>query len=72
MNDDTSLTIIEGKTQSIGAIRSDRPVWSLDLAIELWLDAKFKHTQSVRTQHDYDVTLQQFRAALWCVQESLL
>ncbi len=41
-----------------------RPTWSLDLAIELWLDAKEKHTHSTRTRHAYETTLAEFRAAL--------
>lgn len=41
-----------------------RPIWSLNLAIELWLDSKKKHTQSVRTHDAYKATLNVFRAAL--------
>ncbi len=41
-----------------------RPIWSVDLAIELWLDAKFKRSGSARTRQTYADTLNEFRAAL--------
>src|SRR5712692_17019 len=41
-----------------------RPLWSLDLAIELWLDAKFKRSSSMKTRKAYQDTLQEFRVVL--------
>src|SRR5437764_14679944 len=41
-----------------------RPIWSLDLAIDLWLDVKSKRTGSARTRQAYASTLKEFRAAL--------
>ena len=64
---DTALTIYTDATQAItspAAPDSYRPVWSVDLAIKQWLDAKHKHTQSLRTYETYANTLQEFRAAL--------
>ena len=60
------VTIYQDGSQEITtpAPPAARPVWSLDLAIELWLDAKFKRTSSDRTRHAYDVTLREFRDAL--------
>ena len=49
---------------TIPAPPAARPVWSLDLAIQLWLDAKFKRSGSDRTRRAYEVTLQEFRDAL--------
>ena len=39
-------------------------MWSVEIAIKQWLDAKHKHTQSQRTYETYENTLQEFRAAL--------
>ena len=65
MNDKTSLVIVDDVTQAIASPVSDpRPVWSVDLAIMQWLDAKQKRTQSVRTKETYESTLKEFRAAL--------
>ncbi len=37
---------------------------NLDLAISAWLDAKYRHSNSVKTLDAYSKTLQQFRAGL--------
>lgn len=65
MEESQSLVIIDDVTQAIGMHTPDpRPVWSVDLAIMQWLDAKQKRTQSARTKETYQKTLQEFREAL--------
>lgn len=65
MDDTRSLTIIDSDPRAIGARTQDfAPVWSVDLAIAQWLDAKEKRTQSARTRAAYAETLKAFRAAL--------
>jgi site-specific recombinase XerD len=54
----------EGEQSLTSPIADYRPIWSVDLAIKQWLDAKFKHTSSTRTIQAYASTLQEFRAAL--------
>src|SRR5712692_9748536 len=48
-----------------------RPVWELSLAIELWIDAKFKRSSSSKTRKAYQDTLQEFRAALQHIELDL-
>src|SRR5712692_9784838 len=65
MSDKTAITIYTGSDQAITLPAPDpRPIWSVDLAIRQWLDAKFKHSQSTRTKETYVQTLADFRAAL--------
>ncbi|MFL5624276.1 MAG: tyrosine-type recombinase/integrase [Ktedonobacteraceae bacterium] len=64
MNNEAAITSYTNTQALTSPITNTRPVWSVDLAIELWLDAKFKHSGSSRTRHAYEVTLQEFRAAL--------
>jgi site-specific recombinase XerD len=65
MTDETAMTLYTGVTQAITTPAPDpRPVWSVDLAIRQWLDAKQKRTQSTRTRDAYQETVQEFRAAL--------
>jgi site-specific recombinase XerD len=65
MDEAFALTTMNDVTQAITIhIPTTRPVWSVDLAIKQWLDAKQKRTQSQRTQETYETTLQEFRAAL--------
>jgi site-specific recombinase XerD len=66
MHDETAITIYADVTQAITSpsAADTRPVWSVDIAIKQWLDAKHKHTQSLRTYETYENTLQEFRAAL--------
>lgn len=62
---DTAITRYDNQAQALTSpIVNTKPVWSVDLAIELWLDAKFKHTGSTRTRQAYESTLSEFRAAL--------
>src|SRR2546421_850969 len=65
MSEENAIIIIDSNRHAPTTPASDTcPVWSLDLAIELWLDAKFKRSSSPRTRHAYETTLQEFRAAL--------
>ncbi len=63
MDDTQALSTIV--TQALTTPAPDpRPVWSVDLAISQWLDAKQKRTQSARTKDAYEETIEAFRAAL--------
>jgi len=64
MNDETSIIPYTDTQALTSPIADYRPIWSVDLAIKQWLDAKFKHTSSTRTIQAYASTLQEFRAAL--------
>lgn len=65
MSDETAITIYASGDQAIIRLAPDPcPVWSVDLAIRLWLDAKLKRTQSERTRDAYEETIEAFRAAL--------
>src|SRR2546429_2037220 len=62
MQDATDLVVsVDVQAQ---AITTAAPLSPLDLAIVAWLDAKFKHTHSMRTLGTYRDILLQFRAAL--------
>jgi site-specific recombinase XerD len=61
---DKAITIYTGDQAVTLPAPDTRPVWSLDLAINQWLDAKQKRTQSQRTRDAYAETLTAFRAAL--------
>jgi site-specific recombinase XerD len=65
MNNEIAIApyICDGGTITASTL-DDHPIWSVDLAIKQWLDAKFKHTQSQRTNEAYDKTITTFRAAL--------
>ena len=56
MHDETAITIYADVTQAITSpsAADTRPVWSVDIAIKQWLDAKHKHTQSLRTYETYE------------------
>lgn len=54
---------VEG-SQALVVAPGGHPIWSLDLAILQWLDAKETHTHSARTRDAYTKTLAEFRAAL--------
>ncbi len=64
MPDETAITIYTGDQAITLPAPDTRPIWSLDLAINQWLDAKEKRTQSARTRGAYAETLKAFRAAL--------
>lgn len=64
IEDETALTPYTRNHGLTSPTTPFRPTWSLDLAIGLWLDAKEKHTNSIRTRHAYETTLNEFRAAL--------
>lgn len=65
MSDETAITMYSGGDQAITLPAPDpRPVWSVDLAIRQWLDAKQKRTQSARTRDAYQETIEAFRSAL--------
>ena len=65
MDDLYSLTIVESVPHAITTPAPDaRPIWSVDLAIRQWIDAKQNRTQSIRTRDAYQETLEAFRAAL--------
>ena len=61
---DTALTRFDNQVQALTTPLQRVPVWSVDLAIDLWIDAKTKRTGSVRTRETYRATLAEFRAAL--------
>lgn len=67
MQHDSALTpmVVENVATGITLpVPAPRPIWSVELAIAQWLDAKEKHTQSVRTRESYQATISAFRAAL--------
>ena len=63
--DESAITpYVDGSQAITLPARDPRPVWSVDLAINQWLDAKFKRTQSERTRDAYKDTVEAFRVAL--------
>ncbi len=70
-DEDTTLPAFPGNQALSEPFTDPRPVWSLDLAIELWIDAKFKRSSSSKTRKAYQDTLQEFRAALHHIELDL-